>query len=749
MRRLLVIAMWTASAALAASVDFERDIKPIFRDHCWPCHGVSQQMATLRLDRRDAALIGGRGKMAIVPGGPDRSLVYRRVSGIDRPQMPPTGPLTPEQIDIIKAWIEQGAPWPDDPPAHHDWQPDARMPALLGEIRNGSFAPVRAAVTADPKLARARDERGTTLLMQASLYGTANDVRWLLDHGADPNAADLGGVTALMNSVENGAKVALLLKAGADPNTHSIDGRTALLLAVDRKHSADAVRPLLERGANPNAEPGQNDPLVQVARNGDLDSIKLLAAARNGKYPPAALAAAAQSDCFACLRLVLDSMPPKTALSDALRAAAVTSPVEYMVALLDAGADPNAKDPVTGQTALMRAAYSDLADPRRVGLLLDHGADLSARANDGDTAAEKAARKGHTEVAKMLNAEVMERKAEQTAAPADSTPANIRAAVQKALALLQKTGPSFWAGSGCISCHHQSLPAMAVSVAREHGFDVDESAARAAVKLAADYMDARRERLLEGISPPGGIDTTSYILFGLAIEHQPSNESLEAAARYLRIRQADDGSWAVVVHRPPLESSTITVTALTMRDLIAYAPPALRAQYAQSVAKGAAWLAQAQPRSNEDYAYKILGLSWAKGSKPAITATASGLLKQQRMDGGWGQIPSLPPDAYATGQALFALATAGIPTTDRAYRRGVEFLLRTQKPDGSWHVVSRAEPVQIYFESGFPHGVDQFISAAGTSWAVAALAVTNAPGKRGPAAREAAAANAPGKTWRR
>ena len=60
--------------------------------------------------------------------------------------------------------------------------------------------------------------------------------------------------------------------------------------------------------------------------------------------------------------------------------------------------------------------------------------------------------------------------------------------------------------------------------------------------------------------------------------------------------------------------------------------------------------------------------------------------------------------------------------SDPAVRRGVEFLLRTQLQDGSWYVKSRAVPIQAYFESGFPHGADQWISAAGTAWAVRALA---------------------------
>jgi len=82
----------------------------------------------------------------------------------------------------------------------------------------------------------------------------------------------------------------------------------------------------------------------------------------------------------------------------------------------------------------------------------------------------------------------------------------------------------------------------------------------------------------------------------------------------------------------------------------------------------------------------------------------------------------MKPDAYATGSVLVALHEAGgLSCQHSAWLRGLGYLLRTQEPDGSWHVVSRAKPLQEYFESGFPHGKDQFISAFATGWATEAL----------------------------
>jgi squalene cyclase len=208
------------------------------------------------------------------------------------------------------------------------------------------------------------------------------------------------------------------------------------------------------------------------------------------------------------------------------------------------------------------------------------------------------------------------------------------------------------------------------------------------------------------------------------MEGFPSNESTDASARYLKIRQAEDGRWKIRAHRPPLEFSAISLTAVTMRVLQAYAPPAQRDQYAKSIAAGAGWLAAAQPRDTEESTFKVLGLVWANSSPQAIAQPAAALAKLQRPDGGWSQLPTLPSDAYATGQALVALQEAGMKATDSVYESGVRFLLRTQLADGSWFVKSRVESFQPYFESGFPHGHDQWISAAGTSWAIAALALT-------------------------
>jgi hypothetical protein len=196
----------------------------------------------------------------------------------------------------------------------------------------------------------------------------------------------------------------------------------------------------------------------------------------------------------------------------------------------------------------------------------------------------------------------------------------------------------------------------------------------------------------------------------------------EAMARFLRLWQYSDGSWHIEVHRPPIESSDVEVTVMSMRGLRAYAPAFEKRDAAAAITRAAKWLETAPVRFTEDRAFRLMGLAESGASKTIVRRAAQELLAQQREDGGWSQIASIPSDAYATGQALVALARTGTagPGTP-AWDRGAEWLRRAQLADGSWFVRSRAIGFQPQFDSGFPHGRDQFISAAATNWATQAL----------------------------
>src|SRR5262249_14999894 len=149
----------------------------------------------------------------------------------------------------------------------------------------------------------------------------------------------------------------------------------------------------------------------------------------------------------------------------------------------------------------------------------------------------------------------------------------------------------------------------------------------------------------------------------------PADAATDAMARFMLRRQFADGGWRIGTQRPPIESSDVEATAIGLRSLQSYAPEPQQAEYAKAVERGAAWLAQAEPQSNEDHNSQLLGLVWARAKKDVIQKSARNLIALQRADGGWAQIASLASDAYATGQALTALAESGaIAVTDSVYR---------------------------------------------------------------------------------
>ena len=216
--------------------------------------------------------------------------------------------------------------------------------------------------------------------------------------------------------------------------------------------------------------------------------------------------------------------------------------------------------------------------------------------------------------------------------------------------------------------------------------------------------------------------TGNYDLWGLAASAYPASKTIHQLAVNIMRKQSYDGRWISPGQRPPLEYYDFTATALTIHNIQVYTPAILRPEVNQRIAKAKEWLLQAVPEANEEKVFQLLGLHWSGVAYPALAPLAKKLLAAQHADGGWPQLDSLLSDAYATGQSLYALHESGqLQTTDPAYQKGISFLLNTQYPDGTWKVHTRSYPFVPYVASGFPHGHDEFISAAGSNWAVIAL----------------------------
>jgi len=139
---------WTSVQAqkptAAPSIDFVRDIQPILQTHCYECHGREKQKHGLRLDLRTVAMKGGETGPAVIPGNSEQSLMVRRLLGLDgEDQMPKDkDPLARAQIELIRAWIDQGAVWPESADA-----PATASQAETEQSRHWAYrAPVRPAL---------------------------------------------------------------------------------------------------------------------------------------------------------------------------------------------------------------------------------------------------------------------------------------------------------------------------------------------------------------------------------------------------------------------------------------------------------------------------------------------------------------------------------------------------------------------------------------------------------------------------
>jgi squalene cyclase len=304
------------------------------------------------------------------------------------------------------------------------------------------------------------------------------------------------------------------------------------------------------------------------------------------------------------------------------------------------------------------------------------------------------------------------------AASDDPSPAALKTAVQKGLDLLEKTSPTFVKKGGCNSCHNQMLPAAAQAFARSRGIATGETI----MQLPPEASEATTERYVEySIGGGGGISALGFELFAAAMDHKPADARIRAKLYYIKGLQQPEGHWLGGGSRPPLTFDDFTTTAYMIHALRTYAAPAEAADTSARIDRARTWLLNATPDRTQERAFQALGLVWSHADGAAIAKAVKSLQTSQRTDGGWSQLPGLESDAYATGIALFALHEAQMAPTHQTYRAGVKYLLSTQAADGTWHVKTRALPFQPYFESGYPYGHDQWISAAAAAYATLAL----------------------------
>jgi ankyrin repeat protein len=613
----------------------------------------------------------------------------------------------------------------------------AGSPELLVAIRDGDRSQVQKLLDGGADVNTA-DKDGTTALMHSVLESDPRMMKLLIDRGANVNAKNSQGSTALMYAATNLAKARLLLDGGADTKVRSRSNATPMSVAVTTFGSTPVLKLLVSKGAE--TEPRL---LAGATAMGDIEAMQYLlsigvsAASLGGP----AIASAITARCEACARLLVEKgadakgLRPNGTLSTSvgstmggvLNDAVKRAMPELAQFLLDHGASLESSDR-EGFTLLMQAVLSMEPPPARdrmVEWLLSKGVDPNAKNDRGDTAYQLAARVGVASTLDLLVKAGAKEVKEEWPKPAGGAP-SVEAAVKKSIALVEMSGEPGWKSRGCVSCHSNSLPQMTVALAWKKGFAVNEAQAKKELGFAIATDEPVLEPNRLGASPiGGGSDTLGYTLIGMAAAGSPADSLTDAHVHFMSLNQYPDGAFRNASYRPPSEYGPFTTTALALRAIKLYPIPGRSEEFEERVSRAKRWLLAGKPYSTEERSMQLNGLADAGASSAERAPFVKALKAAQNQDGSWSQLPGIAADAYATGEALYALHVSGnVGTNDAAYQKGVQWLLQNQLPDGSWFAPSRTVPVQPHTFESFPHGWHQFISDAASSWATMALLFT-------------------------
>ncbi len=314
---------------------------------------------------------------------------------------------------------------------------------------------------------------------------------------------------------------------------------------------------------------------------------------------------------------------------------------------------------------------------------------------------------------------------EVAAVKALKNPNEVPISLSRGLPIIQKAAANYPKNRQCFSCHHQTLPMLAIVTARDRHFSIDEKLLQTQAEFTHQSFQGAYEALKAGKGIGGRAMTVAYGLWALRLAEWHPDETTEAMVSYLLKTQHQDGYWAGQVTRPPLEESHFTATVLATQGMDYYATESQRGPVDAAADKATVWLGSAAAKNQEDKVFRLWGLHSLSGKPEDVDTARKAVWAAQHEDGGWAQTDDMKSDAYATGQTLFVLQKTGLSTSDQAYLRGVQFLLKTQCPDGSWFVPTRSKPIQKDFDNGDPHGKSQFISTPATCWALSALAAAS------------------------
>ena len=301
----------------------------------------------------------------------------------------------------------------------------------------------------------------------------------------------------------------------------------------------------------------------------------------------------------------------------------------------------------------------------------------------------------------------------------------IRSDIQRAVKPIESAMVGYRENRRCFSCHHHAHAIVALSEMSRRGVSVNRELLQMQFLRTVGQTMGVDQRYENHQNIGGGVDTTGYALLAMKTGGHPPDKLTKSMLAWILKKNPEQGFWTGTKNRAPTQTSDITRTWLCLTALNHFGSADLLEQIDERNKKSKEWLLDDEAHSTEDKVSRIRALSVLEDADKEIAKFANELLEEQNADGGWAQSNDMQSDAYATGSVLMTLhQQAGLATERDFYRRGVRFLLSSQLDDGTWHVKTRATPVQKYFESGFPHGRDQYISITATCWAATALSLT-------------------------
>ena len=384
---------------------------------------------------------------------------------------------------------------------------------------------------------------------------------------------------------------------------------------------------------------------------------------------------------------------------------------------IEMGADVNAKSGPYGGTPLMRSVSSELATADTVRLLLERGANANAESTEGERPLDWAIYRGDRAKIAILETYGATRgqgpRHERQSHPRGPAATAIRALGRsKRFAASQVRARCTSGASVYLSSHHGARTKRPRS-RRSRGIPVSRrSRAQESRRESSPCCgeDGRAGPMQGRQLVPGGVAlTVGYGLMALAAERYPLDSMIASHIHWTLASQMPDGSWlGNGVNRPPVESSTVSHTAIAARGLTLYPIPARKPEFDRALRRASEWLVKADAPTAEDRAMKLMGLVWTKAPKVAVEAAIHAIVRQQATRGGWSQLPELEPDAYATGLALVASSLSGMRSERRAYRKGIGFFWPRSTPRNRGSSYARVpgaallERFPFYRISGFP-----------------------------------------------